>query len=214
MIGFIGGTGPEGRGLALRFALAGERVFIGSRDEPRAKDAADSVAAMVAPGSVDWGLNARVASRSDPVFVTVPYVAHRGALEALRSDLSGKTVVDVVAPLAVTKGVAKAVPVGDGSVALEAQVVLPDSTVVAAFQTISAHDLLDPASPIDSDVVVCADDDGARRSIMELAEKIKGVRAVNGGGLENARYVEDFAALLLNINRLYKARSAIRIVGI
>lgn len=214
MIGFIGGTGPEGRGLALRFALAGERVSIGSRDEARARDAAESVSVMVAPGAVEWGLNPDVASHSDPVFVTVPYGAHRGSLEPLRSELSGKTVVDVVAPLAVTRGVARAVKVGDGSVALEAQVVLPDSTVVAAFQTISAHDLLDPVKPIDSDVVVCADDDRARRTIMRLAEKIEGVRAVNGGGLQNARYVEDFAALLLNINRLYKVRSAIRIVGI
>ena len=214
MIGFIGGTGPEGRGLALRFALAGERVSIGSRDEARAREAAERVSAMAPQGLVEWGLNAHVASHSDPVFVTVPYPAHRGALEALRPELSGKTVVDVVAPLSVTKGVAKAVPVGDGSVALEAQAVLPDSTVVAAFQTISAHDLMDPASPIDSDVVVCADDDGARSTIMELAERISGARAVNGGGLQNARYVEDFAALLLNINRLYKARSAIRITGI
>jgi len=89
-----------------------------------------------------------------------------------------------------------------------------ESKVVAAFQTISAQDLLVPDKLIDSDVVVCADDAGARESVMGLSETIVGVRAVNGGGLENARYIEDFTALLLNINRIYKAHSTIKIGGI
>jgi predicted dinucleotide-binding enzyme len=86
--------------------------------------------------------------------------------------------------------------------------------VVAAFQTVSAHDLLNPTVSVDSDVVVCGDEAEAKGRVMALAETVRGVRAVDGGGLANARYVEDLTALLLNINRIYKARSAIKIVGI
>ena len=214
MIGFIGGTGPEGRGLALRFALAGEAVLIGSRDDARAAAAAESVASMAPQASVSAAVNDEVARRADVVFVAVPYAAQRQTLEGVRDHLAGKTVVEVVAPLAFSKGVARAIDVAEGSAALEAQAVLAASTVVAAFQTISAHDLLVPDRTIESDVVVCADDKAAKEIVMSLAEKIDGVRAVDGGGLQNARYVEDMTALLLNINRLYKARSAIKIVGI
>ena len=214
MIGFIGGTGPEGRGLALRFALAGEQVLIGSRDEQRASAAAQGVSEAVPTGRVRGALNHEVSRDSEIVFVTVPYEGHRDTLTSMVAELSGKTVVDVVAPLAFDRGRARAVRVEEGSVALQAQAVLPESTVVAAFQTISARDLLEPNGSVDSDVVVCADEETAKATVMRLAETIKGVRAVDGGGLENARYVEDFTALLLNINRIYKAHSAIKIAGI
>ena len=214
MLGFIGGTGPEGRGLALRFALAGEDVLIGSRDAGRADEAAAEVSVQDLKGSVGGGLNAEVARRADILLVTVPYGGHRETLAALKEPLAGKVVVDVVAPLAVEKGRARAVRVEEGSAALQAQAVLPSSRVVAAFQTVSARDLLVLDRAIDSDVVVCADDEEAKGTVMALAEKIDGLRAVDGGGLENARYVEDFTALLLNINRIYKAHSSIRIAGI
>ena len=214
MIGFIGGTGPEGRGLGLRFALAGEQVLIGSRDEKRAQDAAESIAVAAPQSSVAAATNSEVARRADIVFITVPYAAQRPTLEGIKDRLAGKTVVEVVAPLAFSKGVARAIAVAEGSAALEAQAVASGSTVVAAFQTISAHDLLVPDRPIESDVVVCADDVPAREAVMSLAERIEGVRAVNGGGLQNACYVENLTVLLLNINRLYTARSAIKIVGI
>jgi NADPH-dependent F420 reductase len=214
MLGFIGGTGPEGRGLALRFALAGERVMIGSRQEERALQAAESLWSLIDPARVQWGVNRETAQESDIVFVAVPYSGHRATLEPLAAELTGKIVVDVVAPLAVRRGRAKAVPVEEGSAALQAQSVLPDARVVAAFQTVSAQELLVPDRAIDSDVVVCSEDAEARETVMGLAEKIQGVRAVNGGGLENARYVEDFTALLLNLNRIYKAHSTIKIGGI
>ena len=135
-------------------------------------------------------------------------------LIAIRGRLAGKTVVTVVAPVSFSKGVAAAVPVEEGSAALQAKALLPDSKVAAAFQTISARDLLKPGKPVDSDVVVCANDEDAKAEVSALAEKIEGVRAVDGGGLDNAGYVENFTALLMNINRRYKAHSAIRIVGI
>ena len=220
-VGFLGGTGPEGRGLALRLAMAGHRVLIGSRDAGRARAAAAGVAELASssvagtgPIIITGGLNPDVAATADVVFVAVPYDGHRETLQALKDHLAGKIVVDVVAPLAFSKGRARAVAVQDGSAAQEARAVLPGARVVSAFQTISAQDLLVPDKAIDSDVVVCADDEPAKRTVMDLAAKIEGVRAVDGGGLENARYVEDFTALLLNINRIYKAHSAIKIVGI
>lgn len=214
MIGFIGGTGPEGRGLATRFAIAGEKVLIGSRDKSRADEAAGSVSDHTPPGSVSGMHNSDVAREAEIIFVAVPFQGHRDTLNQMKDQLTGKIVVDLVAPLAFSKGVARAILVEEGSAALQAQSILTDSTVVAAFQTVSARDLLAPERSVDSDVVVCADDAEAKGVVMGLAEKIKGVRAVDGGGLENARYVEDITALLLNINRIYKAHSAIRIVGI
>ncbi len=214
VLGFIGGTGPEGRGLALRFALSGEQVLIGSRDAERANQAAQSVMESAPEDLIRGGLNKDVARDADLVLVAVPYAGHKDTLASLRQELSGKVVVDLVAPLAFNKGRAEAVRVEEGSVALQAQAILSESRVVAAFQTVSAQDLLVPDRSIDSDVVVCADDEDARETVMRLAETIDGVRAVNGGGLVNARYVEDFTALLLNINRIYKAHSTIKIAGI
>ncbi len=214
MLGIIGGTGPEGRGLALRFALAGERVVIGSRDESRARAAAESVLEHAPAGSVSGATNADAAARADVALVSVPYAAQRATLSGLTCELAGKTVVSLVAPLEFERGRASAVRVEEGSAALQAQAILPDSTVTAAFQNVSAEDLLVPGKPIDSDVIVCADDADALRLVMDLAERIEGVRAVNGGGLANARYVEDLTALLLNINRIYRAHSSIKITGI
>ena len=195
-------------------ALAGEQVLIGSRDRDRANRSAEELSKQAPSAAISGDLNEAVASRSGPVFITVPYAAQRVTLPALKGPLAGKVVVDVVAPVAVSDGVARALPVAEGSAALEAQALLPASHVVSAFHTISARDLLATGRPVESDVVVCADDANAKATVMKLAEKIPGIRAVDGGGLENARYVEDFTALLMNINRLYKARSAIRIVGI
>ena len=214
MLGLIGGTGPEGRGLALRFALAGEDVLIGSRDAGRAEQAACRIRSYEVKGSVDGTLNVDAARRADIVLVAVPYEGHRDTLTALGAALAGKLVVDVAAPLVVERGRARAVRVQEGSAALQARSILPDSTVAAAFQTISARDLLVPDRTIDSDVIVCADDGGAKSTVMGLVEKIDRLRAVDGGGLENARYVEDFTALLLNINRIYKAHSSLKIVGV
>ena len=214
MLGFIGGTGPEGKGLALRFALAGEQIVVGSRDADRAIQAAETIADLAPAASVHGALNSEAARVCDIAFVVLPYAAQRATLAALREELAGKIVVDVVAPLAFDKGVARAVAVEQGSAALEAQELLPQSTVVGAFQNISADELLRPEKSMDSDVIVCSDDGASKETVMKLAELIQGVRAVDGGGLANATYVEGFTALLININRIYKAHSMVKIVGI
>lgn len=214
MIGFIGGTGPEGRGLALRFALSGERVLIGSRDAGRAQEAADSVRRLASSVAIDGALNAAVAAQSDTVVIAVPYAAQKPTLQSLTAELKGKLIVNVVVPLAFSKGVARAVAVAEGSAALEAQAILPDSTHIAAFHNVSAPELLKPDKRLDTDIVVCGDDADAKRAVMRLAGAISGARGVDGGGLANAVYVENLTALLLNINRIYKAHSMIKIVGV
>ena len=214
MIGFIGGTGPEGRGLALRFALAGQEILIGSRDAERAQSAADSVREIATEISIGGGLNADVASRSDTVVIAVPYSAQKPTLESLTEELRGKLIINVVAPLSFSRGVASAIRVEAGSAALEAQDIVPDAIHTAAFHNVSAHELLLPDRALDTDIVVFGDDTDAKKKVMALAETIKGARGVDGGGLANARYCEDLTALLLNINRIYKAHSMIKIVGI
>ena len=214
MIGFVGGTGPDGMGLALRFAMAGNPVLIGSRNARRARDAADSVTALADGLRVAGALNEEVCIESDVVFVTVPYAGHQPTLESNRYRLQEKVVVDVVVPLEFGRGGARAIEVPEGSAAQQAQTILPDSRVVGAFHNVSADELLKPETRVDSDVIVCSDDTEAKSQIMKLAEVIDGVRAVDGGGLHNSRYVEEFTAMLININRIYKAHSTIRIVGI
>ena len=214
MIGFIGGTGPEGRGLALRFAMAGEEVVIGSRSRERAQEAVEDVLGRARDLAVTGAENADAAQSADTVFVAVPYSAHRDTVSGLGDLLKGKIVVDVVVPLAFEKGRVRALAVEQGSVAEQAQLLLPDAQVVGAFHSISAQELLVPDAVVDCDVVVCADDAEARDRVMALAELIKGVRALDGGGLATSRYVEALTALLLNMNRIYKAHSAIKIVGI
>ena len=198
----------------MRMALAGEDVVIGSRDSGRAEAAAQEVAGLVPGAVVEGGLNEEAAARADVVFVVVPYSAQRNTIEPLAGHLAGKVVVGVTVPLRFGKGGASIEPVPDGSAALELEALLPDSRVVAAFQTISAHDLLDPNKRVDSDVVVCSSDEEAKAQVMELSGRIDGIRAVDGGGLANAGYVEGMTALILNLNRRYKARAAFRITGI
>jgi NADPH-dependent F420 reductase len=214
MIAFIGGTGPEGLGLALRLAAAGEEVVIGSRKLERAEAAADWVRERWPTARVRGALNVDAVAGADAVFVTVPYSGQSPALVELTSALAGKVVVDTVVPVTFEKGRARPVPVEDGSAAEEAQRLLPRSRLAAAFHTLSAHKLQDVNSSIEGDVLVCSDDPEAKAAAMALVEKIPGLRPVDAGGLVNARYVEMITVLLLNLNRVHKAETGVRIVGL
>ena len=214
MIGFLGGTGLEGRGLALRFALAGEQVVIGSRQAPRALEAARAVSER---GPVDGVLgagNREAAEQADVVFITCPYQAQIGLLEPLAEALAGKLVVSTVAPLAFDEGSAGLIEVPEGSAAEQARRLLPESRVVAAFQNVSAVDLWSPHRTLEGDVLVCSDDEQAKSQTMELARMIPDLRAVDGGALRVARYVEGITALILNLNRRYKTRAMVRMLGL
>ncbi len=232
MLAFLGGSGPEGRGLALRLAQAGADVIIGSRDAARAAAAAAELTDLVNSagaagaypterigegriGRIEGSDNLSAAQQASIAFLTVPYEAQRLLLEPLAGSLAGKVVVNVIAPMRFERGRgAIAVPVAAGSAAEEAQLLLPDSPVAAAFQNVSAAELQEPERVMEGDVIVCADDRTAKTLVMSLAEKINRLRPVDGGSLANAKYVEQITPLLVNINRIYKAHSSIRIVGV
>ena len=217
MLAILGGTGPEGRGLALRLALAGEAVVIGSRSAERGAAAAAELAALAPSGGggVSGDDNSGAAGRGEVVFLAFPYEGQRPVLEQLAGALEGKVVVSVIAPMAFERGRgARAVSVAAGSAAEEAQELLPGSQVVAAFQNASAEELQDPRVLMEGDVVVCSDHSDARRLVMGLADRIPNLRGVDGGALFNARYVEQITPLLVNINRIYRAHSGVKITGI
>ena len=210
VIGVLGGTGEQGKGLATRFAAAGLRVIIGSRTAERASDVAREIGENVQGMS-----NEDTAKASDIVIIAVPWDGHRELLESMVDQLSGKIVVDCVNPLGFDKGGAFGLDVAEGSAAQQAQAVLPNSTVVAAFHHISAKLLLDPeVSTIGGDVLVVGDDREATDTVQELANKIPGMRGVYAGKLRNAGQVEAFTANLISMNRRYKGHAGVHITDI
>ena len=215
MLAFLGGTGPEGKGLALRLAAAGEHVIIGSRDAGRAANAAEELLQLAPGTNISGAENAQAAAQADVVFLAFPYEGQRATLEQLQGALAGKVVVDVIAPMSFQRGRgASAVEVEAGSAAQEAQELLPDSLVVSAFQNISAEELQQPDTVMDGDVIVCSDHAEAKSLVMGLVSKIPGLRPVDCGGLANSKYVEQITPMLVNINRIYKIHAGIKIVGI
>jgi hypothetical protein len=213
-LAFVGGTGPEGLGLAVRFAAAGHAIVIGSRSLERAQEAAEKVRAKVPQAQVEGRVNQEAVEGGEIVFVTVPFAGHRDTLAALAPVIGAKMVIDVVSPLVFEGGQIKALLVPEGSAAQQAQALLPGASVVAAFHHLDASSLMRIEKPLDADVVVCGDHPQAKLRTMALAEQIAGVRALDGGPLANSRYLEEFTAVLLSLNRNYKAHTALRILGI
>lgn len=211
-IGFIGGTGEEGMGLAYRFAKAGHECVIGSRQVEKAEAAVAELKEKDGALALS-GVTNDVACAADIVIVTTPYSAQAATLPPLAAALAGRIVVSTVVPMAFEAGKASLVAVPEGSAAEQQQALLPNSTVVAAFQNLSARKLL-KGGPLEADVVVCADDRDAKQQVMDLAEAIEGVRAVDGGALANSKMVEGITVLLVSINRAYKTQAGIRIAGI
>ena len=204
-VAILGGTGPQGRGLARRFASAGIHVVIGSRTTERAVAIATELAAATG-GSVTGAANAGAAAAGDIVLVAVPWDGHAQLLKELAPALAGKVVVDCVNPLGFDKQGAYALHVEEGSAAQQAASILTDSTVVGAFHNVSAVLLDDPSvERVDTDVLVLGDDREATDLVQELAAAIPGVRGVYGGRLRNAHQVEAFTANLISINRRYKS---------
>jgi NADPH-dependent F420 reductase len=213
-VAVLGGTGPQGRGLARRFAAAGLPVVIGSRSAERAGDTAIELA--TATGGVVRGAdNAGAAAAGDVVVVAVPWDGHGELLAELAPALVGKVVVDCVNPLGFDKQGAYALSVEEGSAAQQAQVILAQSTVVGAFHNVSAVKLEDPeVASVDTDVLVLGDVREATDLVQDLAGTIPGVRGVYGGRLRNAHQVEALTANLISVNRRYKAHAAIRITDV
>lgn len=218
-IGILGGTGPEGSGLAYRWALAGEEIVIGSRDAQRAVETAAQLRARVgASAKIEGADNTSVASQCDVVVLTVPFSGHATLLKQLKGVWKpGTVVIDTTVPLAATVGGAatRMLGVWQGSAAEQARELLPkEVSLAAAFQNLGAE-LLAREEDVDCDILVCSDDERAKQIASELAGKIRGARALNGGKLENARIVESLTALLVGINIRYKVHSAgIRFTGL
>lgn len=212
-IGFIGGTGEEGMGLAYRFVNAGHACTIGSRAIEKAQAAVAELHEKDAALPLTAATNEDAAASADIVIVTTPYTAQAATLPPLAAALAGKIVVSTVVPMAFEGGKASLLAVPEGSAAEQEQTLLPGAKVVAAFQNLSAKKLL-KGGPLEADVVVCADDADAKKQIMELAAAIEGVRGVDGGALANAQMVEGITVLLVSINRNYKTQAGIRIAGI
>ncbi|MGZ4611098.1 MAG: NADPH-dependent F420 reductase [Actinomycetes bacterium] len=210
LVGILGGTGDQGRGLALRLALAGQAVVVGSRSQERAAGAAATVG-----HGVTGAANDRCAQQADVVVVAVPYEGHADLLASLREQLAGKVVVDCVNPLGFDRQGAYALDVPEGSAAQQAAALLPGSRVVGAFHHVSAVLLLDPAvESVDTDVLVVGDDREATDLAQALAARVPGMRGVYSGRLRNARQVEALTANLISVNRRYAAHAGLRITDV
>lgn len=196
MIGIIGGTGDFGQGLAERLRRLGEEVVLGSRT-PRD----------------EFVSNAEATQRSDIVFLSVPPDGVEFMCRNLADELAGRIVVSVASPVVFVGGRPAAEP-GDISLAEKAQAAAPRCRVVAGFHTVSAKALARVDDPLDEDVILCADDDEAKKEIAALAEKVVEGRAIDAGPLMVARWLEPVTAVILNVNRNYQVQSGVRITGI
>jgi NADPH-dependent F420 reductase len=217
-IAVLGGTGPEGFGLALRWARAGESVIIGSRDAGRAREAAARILVAVGGSAkVSGEENVAACAATDLLMLTIPFEGHCGLLKQIRPAIRpGSIVIDTTVPLAASVGgrVTRTLGIWEGSAAQQAAELVPQGvSVVAAFHNTSA-DILNGDAPVDCDVIVCSDDAAAAQTVRTLAAKILGVRAIDGGKLENARILEQITALLIGLNIRHKGHSGIRITGL
>ncbi len=217
-IAIIGGTGPQGLGLALRWARAGEKVIIGSRDGVRAQQAAQSIQQRVGSHAKVSGLeNSAAIAATDLLAMTVPFEGAATLLKQLKPAFRpGSILMDATVPLAAGIGgrASRTLGVWQGSAAQQTAELVPKGvSVVAAFQNVSAE-VLNGGDDVDCDVIVCSDDPNATQAAIELAARIPRIRAVDGGKLENARIVEQITALLIGLNIRHKGHGGLRITGL
>jgi 8-hydroxy-5-deazaflavin:NADPH oxidoreductase len=218
-IAILGGTGPEGTGLANRLARAGEHIVIGSRDAQRAQDTAKRLRDEIGGSTqIEGADNASAAAQCELALLTVPFSGQAALLKQLKAVWKpGTIVIDTTVPLASSVGGAptKVLGVWQGSAAEAARELLPNHVAIAAaFHNLSAE-LLAGNAPVECDVLICSDDEKAKQTATELAGEIPGVRALNGGKLENARIVESVTALLIGLNIRYKVHTTgIRFTGL
>ena len=221
-VGVLGGTGPQGRGLARRWAAAGLDVVLGSREESRASDVAatlvdppDDTTAASLRGSVRGASNEECAATADIVVVAVPYEGMADLLEGLADTLAGSLVVSCVNPLGFDARGAHALDVPEGSAAQQAASLLQESAVVAAFHHVSAVLLDDPTvGAVDCDVLVLGDDRHATDTVQALADTVPGMRGVYAGRLRNAGQVAAPTANLISVNRRSRAHAGNRVTDV
>ena len=210
----MAGPDSEGSALARRWAKAGHRVILGSRDAAKAAAAAEQIKTAVAGADISGAGNTEAAKAAEVVVLTVPYAAQRATVEQVRETLTGKILVDATVPLVPPK-VARVQLPPEGSAVAAIQTLLGESVrVVSAFQNVSAHHLKDLAHEVDCDVLICGNDVTAREVVAQLAADI-GLRAVHAGPIVNSAATEALTSLLISINLRYKiAGAGIRITGL
>ena len=217
-VAILGGTGPAGAGLALRWARAGETIIIGSRDAERAQQAADKIRKSVGEQARVSGMeNTAACAASDFLVLTVPFEGQATLLKQLKPAIrAGSILIDATVALAAGVGgrASRTLGVWQGSSAQQAAELVPKGvSVAAAFHNLSAE-LLNGDEPLDCDVIVCSDDADTGQLTRALAAKLPGVRAIDGGKLENARILEQITALLVGLNIRHKGHGGIRITGL
>jgi NADPH-dependent F420 reductase len=212
-IAILGGTGKEGAGLATRWALAGHSIIVGSRDEERARTKAAELREITRKIPIIGHTNRDAARLGDVVVLTLPALGLAATLPEAHEGCRSKVVISAVVSLTFG-GPRLFTPPPAGSSAEEAQALLPDANVVAAFHHIAAHDLADTDRSIDCDLLLCGGDARAKDVVRDLAVAM-GLRAIDVGPLSNAGLLEGITAVLASINRRYKLKDAgIRITGI
>jgi NADPH-dependent F420 reductase len=214
----VGGTGALGFGLAVRLGRAGIPVTIGSRDEDRAREAAERAATQVPDGTYDGHQNAEAVKEAEIVILSVPFRSQSETLTNLKHALEpDQLVIDATVPLAaaVSGKATRTLGVWQGSAAQQAQEMVPDGVkVVSAFHTVSAALLSDLEHQLDEDVLICGDRREDKARVAELVNHITGLRPVDCGPLEMARIVEQFTPLIISINVRNKVRAGIKITGL
>lgn len=215
-IAIIGGTGPQGSGIGLRLAVAGEDVVLGSRSADRAATQAAELSETYSfSGTISGAANEQAAAGADTVILAVPYKGHDDVVASLAPALAGKLVISCVNPLSFDKKGPVGAEIPDRSAAEEAARLLPESTLTGAFHHLSAvnlhkldHDLSH------EDVLVCGDDTAAKETVIGLASKVTGGRGIDVGALRLARHLEPFTAVLISVNKKYKTNSSIALTGV
>lgn len=210
----LGGTGPEGLGIAVRLMAAGESVIIGSRSRERAAQAARSLRDRFPKASLSGTTNPEAAADAETVCLTMPYEGLDAVLDACGRALDGKVVIDTTSPLRFEKGVFELEGVPEGSAAQRIQARHPAARVVGAFKHHSAKDLSALERSLEGDVLICGNDAAAKRVVAELARRIPNLRPIDAGDLRVARRLESVTALLLNLNQQHRARTSFRILGL
>jgi hypothetical protein len=212
-IAVLGGTGPEGLGIAARLLAAGEEVVIGSRVLERATAAATTLAAEMPGGRARGALNPDAAAGADLVVVAVPAAGVDAVLAECAATLAGTIVLDVVNALHVRGGVFRAAAEGE-SAALRIQARVPTARVVSGLKHESAAALRDVRRRLEGDVLLCGDDDAAKAVVADLVRRMPDLRPIDAGGLAVAPLLDQVTALLLNVNRKHKVETSIRLVGL
>lgn len=220
MIGVIGGSGPQGRGLAYRFASGGHDVILGSRDADRASVAAQELKDRLheepsgSTGAVSGATNADAAELAEIVLLAVPFSGQNDLIADLAPHIRGKVVISCVNSLGFDRQGPYGLDLGPTSAAENAQRLLPGSTLVGAFHHLSAVALSSGESLAHEDILVCGDDPAGKETVMELAVSVTGKLGVDAGPLRLARHLEPWTAVLISVNKKYKVRSGVALTGL